>query len=66
MFNSSMENKGFADTNNNIETPNDIIISEKPWFAVLYEESDFFCVHRTKTNGGEIKPDMLACVPEYE
>ena len=25
-----MNIKGFADTNNNIETPNDIIISEKP------------------------------------
>ena len=25
-----MENKGFADTNTNIETPNDIGIAEKP------------------------------------
>ena len=30
MFYLVMENKGFADNNSNIETPNDIGVSEKP------------------------------------
>ena len=30
MFNSIMENKGFADNNTNIETPNDVGVAEKP------------------------------------
>ena len=30
MFKCEMENKGFADTNTNIETPNDIGMAEKP------------------------------------
>ena len=30
MFKLIMENKGFADNNSNIETPNDIDVAEKP------------------------------------